>query len=937
MSLHKNIILKNITENNLKGIDVSIPLGSFNVICGPSGSGKSSLAFKTLYAEGQRRYIESLSNYSKQFIQKSPKPEVEEVHNIPPALALTQKNGVKNSRSTVGSHTELLDHLRVFYSQVGRAQCPTHNMDMQSFSPESIAEFLEVNQNNKRGYLICALPAEIPQAEKESLIKIIFKQGFEKCVKLKHPEWKKGHLFCKTETLERLNILDLLESMESIYLIVDRLAIDSKDSSRLFDSIRQALNLSLKINTQTVHGEVYFLNTENELYRFSEDHSCPICDASLPPMRPQLFSYNSPLGACSSCKGFGNLMELDEAKVVPVPSLSLAAGALKPLSMPSGANDFKKMNTFCKEHGINRHLAWENLSDEDKDLIWNGDDTWFGIAGLFNYLETKKYKMHVRVYLSRFKSAFACESCFGKRLRPEVNEIYFNSKNFNELCDLPFNELLDFFKQVDPKIQKDHKEVYSQIRGRLQCLMDVGLSYLSLMRETRTLSGGEFQRMNLAHQLGMGLSQSLFVLDEPTVGLHPRDNTRLIHILKSLHGLGNTLVVVEHDGDVIRQSERVLELGPGSGAQGGELLFDGVVKNFLKSKNSLTAGHLNKKQVALVTEKKKSQKWLSLTKAMGHNLKSVDLKIPLQQMTVVSGVSGSGKSSLIVDTLYRSLQEQFQLESKPSLKHGSLKGYETLKNIVLMDQSSAAKNARSTPATYLKVFDPIRELFADTFESKARGYKPGFFSLNVKAGGRCPTCEGLGYELIEMVFMDDLKLECESCKGLKFKAETLDVKFNGLNIHEVLNLTAQEALQFFTAFSRIRKPLNILKEVGMEYIKLGQSLSSLSGGENQRLKLSKYLLQSDFENTLFVLDEPTTGLHFREIELLTKLFHKMVDAGATLIVIEHNLDVIAKAHWVIDLGPEAGPDGGSIVYEGSPTALAQHAGWTGQYLKTHLT
>ncbi|MCO5112637.1 MAG: excinuclease ABC subunit UvrA [Bdellovibrionaceae bacterium] len=940
----KNIELKGVKQNNLKNIDVSIPIGSFTVICGPSGSGKSSLAFQTLFAEGQRRYIESLSNYSKQFINKAPKPDLLSVENIPPAIALQQKNGVRNSRSTVGTSTEITDYLRLLFSKVGQTFCPDHNIRLKTVSPIDAAEDVIKAFPQSRAYILFPIYQKLVAYKDKELLKHLIQLGFLRGAAFDQETWQKGTSFYKTSEIDvfDLNTSEALDYIkEDFFIVVDRLVIEEDDLGRIFDSFQQAYDAYLSCHSTELHGEAFVWTTDNILQRYTEQNACPICDFKFPPLSPQLFSFNSALGACESCSGFGNRLEVDEHKVIPFPQKTLMEGAIAPFAMPSGRADFRKLIKFCEAEGIDVHTPWVKMKPLDKQKVWEGHKKWFGVLGLFEYLETKKYKMHVRVFLARYKSSFTCKTCHGSRLKTEVDDITVQGKNITQYCNMPLSELLDAFYNFK---WSEHdqilcKEVLGQLKLRLEYLNKVGLGYLTLDRLTRTLSGGEYQRMNLAHQLGMGLSQTLFILDEPTIGLHSRDNDRLIEILKGLHELGNTVVVVEHDHDVIQNSERVIELGPGSGHKGGEIIYSGETKNFLAS-NSLTAHYLKTlqswtppREVRPVSRK---DSFITLEGAVGNNLKNVTLQIPLKKLITVTGVSGSGKSSLITGTLYPALAQKLNISAEPPLPFKKLVGEHLLRNVFLMDQNAVGKTQRSNPATYLKIYDVIRSLYADTKESKFQGFTAGTFSLNVD-GGRCPTCKGLGHELVDMIFMDDILIPCEDCKGKRFRQEVLKVKFNNKNIHEVLEMTAEEALKFFVAYQGIRKPLSILKEVGLEHLKLGQALSTLSGGEIQRLKLAKQFLTSEAHNALYILDEPTTGLHFREIELLLKLLQKLVEGGATVLLIEHNLEIIKNSDWVIDIGPEAGSGGGKIIAEGTPVDIAKKKTYTARYLKQYLS
>jgi excinuclease ABC subunit A len=730
----------------------------------------------------------------------------------------------------------------------------------------------------------------------------------------------------------------------TFYLVIDRMAFADDDRGRLVDSLTQAYDASTKYNSNVSSRRARIITTDGRQIKVSEDRCCPICDYTPPPVTSSLFSFNSPIGACPSCKGFGNILDIDEAKVVPNPNLSLAAGALNPFTMPSAAKDRRQLLAYCKKVGIDVHTPWFELPPAQRKMVWDGTDEFFGVKGLFEYLEQMKYKMHVRVFISRYRSPFLCPTCHGSRLRPEAHHVYAKGQSIQDLSQKTIEDLCKVFQEM--KLTKSENdicgEVVKQIRSRLEFLMRVGVHYLSLNRETRTLSGGEFQRLNLANQLGMGLSQTLYVLDEPTVGLHPRDNDRLISILKDLKDLGNTLVVVEHDHDVIRSSEHLIEMGPGSGMGGGTVVYEGLTKDFYKFKGSNTARYLlpykkdtSLRQVPPVDANSHKYK-IELRGAHGHNLKNIDVVFPLHRLVTVTGVSGSGKSTLVSKTLYPALAKALDIEYEPTQPFNELRGVEHIKNVVLIDQSPIGKSARSNPVTYMKAFDVIRTIMAGTPEAKARGYTPGTFSLNVD-GGRCPTCKGTGFEEIDMQFMDNVVVPCDTCDGQKYRPEILEIQYNGKNINEILKFTVQEAMNFFVNHPNLRKRLALLKEVGLEYLQLGQPANSLSGGESQRMKIARELSQVQQKATLYILDEPTTGLHFREVELLMKILHKLIEGGGSVLVVEHNLDVILGSHYVIDLGPEAGDRGGEIVAQGTPEdIMASKASLTGEYLLRYV-
>lgn len=932
----KTIHLWGVKQNNLKNIDVEIPLGSLTVICGPSGSGKSSLAFQTLYAEGQRRYIESLSNYAKQFLNKAPKPDIEGIKNIPPAIAIEQKNSVKTSRSTVGTTTEIIDYLRLLYEKVGKPHCPTHGILIERDNVSTATQKIIREFSGSRGYVLAPIDPQRRALEGKKLHSALLKDGF---LRILLPDAGAGAVL----ELDGPEAVKKGLPKDLFYLVIDRTVFRQEDEGRLADSLSQAYRASLKFNNGWIGGHALILSTDGKALRLSEENSCSICGFTFPVVNSRLFSFNSPTGACPTCKGFGNLLQLDEEKIVPNPNLTVAEGALNPFTMPSAADDRKALLAFCRKKKIDAHVPWKDLPDEDKKQIWKGDKTFTGVEGLFEYLEEKKYKMHVRVFLARYKSPFLCPDCKGSRLIPVVGHITVNGKSIAQLSQMTLEELLQFTKgiQLSPSEKEICDEVLKQVNSRLQFLLDVGVEYLTLDRETRTLSGGEYQRLNLANQLGMKLSQTLYVLDEPTVGLHPRDNDRLISILKQLRDLGNTLVVVEHDKDVIENSTHILEMGPGSGHLGGEVVFAGPTEKFYEAENSNTAFYISRKKWTPQKERrpveiKNFRYKLTIEGCTGHNLKKVKAVIPLNRFVAVTGISGSGKSTLITQTLYPALAKELGVEAKKGQPYKKLSGAENIKNVLFIDQAPVGKTSRSNPVTYLKVYDAIRSIMASTDEAKSRGYTSGTFSLNVD-GGRCPVCEGTGVETIEMPFMDDIEMVCDTCDGKKFKADVLEVTYRGRNINDLLNLTVAEAMDFFVAYPNIRRPLAFLKEVGLDYIRLGQSAKSLSGGESQRLKIAREFNSSEQRNTLYILDEPTTGLHFREVQMLLKVLDKLIDAGGSVIVIEHNLDVIAAADYVLDLGPSAGGKGGKILFSGTPEKLMKAPGSaTGKYLKMHL-
>ncbi len=931
----KEIHLWGIKQNNLKDVEIRVPLGELTVVCGPSGSGKSSLAFETLFAEGQRRFIESMSNYTRQFLNKAPKPDIEGVNNIPPAISIEQKNSVRNSRSTVGTATELIDYVRLLYEKIGIPYCPTHQIPTQRQSVTEGTDQILQNLSGQRGYILTEISQSSRVTEGRKLQSLFLQDGY---LRIWVPQKKGGG--------ELVDIATSKKGLpkETFYLVIDRMSFTEEERGRIADSITQGYEASLKYNNNTTTRRATVVTVDFKKMELSEDNSCPICGYLSPVISSRLFSFNSPLGACPHCKGFGNMLDIDENKVVPNPSLSLLEGALHPFTMPSAEREKKALLRFCWKRKISVNTPWKSLNQQQRNLIWKGDGEFLGVKGLFDQLEQIKYKMHVRVFISRYRSGFQCPECKGARLRAEALSVLLGGKSIDDLSRMTIEQLGVFFEglKLTPMQKEIAEEVLKQIRSRLGFLMRVGVYYLTLGRETRTLSGGEYQRIMLANQLGMGLSQTLYVLDEPTVGLHPRDNDRLISILKSLKDLGNTLVIVEHDRDVINSAENIIEMGPGSGYLGGEVVFSGKTNKFYEEKKSNTAPYL-----------KPGKKWtppsdvrpvdvesykykITLHGCRGNNLKNIKAVFPLNRLVCVTGVSGSGKSTLVSRTLYPALARALDMEYSQGADFDAVEGAEYIKNVLLIDQSPIGRTARSSPVTYLKAFDGIRALMASLEEAKVRGYTPGTFSLNVD-GGRCPVCKGTGFEEIDMMFMDNVILPCDVCDGKKYRSEILEIKYKNKSIYDILMMTVAEAMNFFVAYPNIRKPLGVLREVGLDYLQLGQPAGTLSGGESQRLKIAKELSQVSQRNTLYILDEPTTGLHFKEVGLLMGVLNKLIEAGGSVVVIEHNQDVIRGADYVIDLGPEAGAEGGEIVAQGSPEEVMDNrSSITGMYLRNYL-
>ncbi len=927
--------------HNLKNVTVEIPHNAITVVSGVSGSGKSSLAFDTIYAEGQRRYVESLSAYARQFLERMEKPEVDEISGIAPAVAIRQKNTTRNPRSTVATATEIYDYLRLFFARCGQTFCTKCGTEVRKDTPDSIAAKVLAAGARRRFYVMYLLritapqpsskprkmrkekPAEPAQDQVRQSLLDLQRRGFNRLY-----QGGAVHEFTSPESL-----LDL-DFKQPVYVLVDRLAVGEEAKSRLIDSI--------EICYREGHGEavVEFLpdaDTAAERLNFNERFECKNDGTVYQEPEPRLFSFNNPYGACPRCQGFGNTIDFDLKLVVPDPSKSLDEGAIEPWTKPRFRQLMLELRKWAKEQGIATNVAWRHLGAEERRKILEGDpeNDYDGVKGFFAWLERKKYKLHVRVFLSRYRGYAICPECGGSRLRPEARAVRVAERTITDVCKLTVKEARAFFGELrlSEAQSKIADRVLEEIRSRLQFLDEVGLDYLSLDRLTSTLSGGESQRIQLATSLGSHLVGALYVLDEPSIGLHPRDTKRLIDILKSLRDLGNTVLVVEHDPDTIEAADRVIDLGPGAGELGGRLLFSGTFEQILGDSKSVTGRYLSGKARIPVPNKrhKPNGKFLRLYGATLHNLKNVDAMIPLGTLTVVTGVSGSGKSTLVHDVLYKALlaKKNGGVEKEFCER---LDGDSHVREVVIVDQSPIGRTPRSNPATYLKAFDAIREVFADTPDAKRRGFAAGHFSFNVP-GGRCEACQGDGTVTVEMQFLADVELICEECRGTRFKSSVLEVQYHGKNIHDVLGMTVREALAFFVNVPKVTTKLRIMNEIGLGYLRLGQSGTTLSGGEAQRLKLAAHLSRTDNQGLLYILDEPTTGLHFDDIAKLLAAFRKLLESGASLLVIEHNLDVIKSADWLIDLGPEGGDQGGKIIATGTPEQVARNAqSQTGKFL-----
>jgi excinuclease ABC subunit A len=942
------ISIRGARVHNLKNVSVEIPHNAITVVTGVSGSGKSSLAFDTVYAEGQRRYVESLSAYARQFLERMEKPDVDDISGIAPAVAIRQKNSTRNPRSTVATATEIYDYLRLLFARCGETYCIKCGALVRRDNPDEIATKVLSLAPGRRFYVVYQLrvsapqpatppakrllkkkPVAPPQESVRNALVDIQKRGFNRL-------YQDGrlHEFSSPETL-----LDV-DFAKPVWVVVDRLAVNAESRARLVDSIEICYREGngeaiLEFPPDTTAG------TAGERLVFNDRFECKNDGTIYQEPEPRLFSFNNPWGACPRCQGFGNTIDFDLNLVVPDSSKSLDDGAIEPWTKPRYRGLMQEAKKFARSQNIPTNVAWRHLTSDQRKMLLEGDPAskFEGVKGFFNYLERKKYKLHVRVFLSRYRGYATCPECGGARLRPEARAVRVAGKSITEICKLTVKEARVFFGtlQLTPSQAKIADKILDEVRSRLQFLDEVGLDYLTLERLTSTLSGGESQRIQLATSLGSHLVGALYVLDEPSIGLHPRDTQRLIDILKSLRDLGNTVLVVEHDPDTIEAADSVIDLGPGAGELGGKLLFTGTYDAMLKDPKSITGRYLNGELRIPVpnSRHKPNGKFIRLFGANVHNLQNVDLMIPLKTLTVITGVSGSGKSTLVHDVLYKALTAK---RNGSSIKEfcDRIEGDAEIRELVIVDQSPIGRTPRSNPATYLKAFDAIREVFADTPDAKRRGFTAGHFSFNVP-GGRCETCQGDGTVTVEMQFLADVELICEECRGSRFKSSVLEVRFHGKNVHDVLQMTVREALTFFAAVPKVTSKLRVLNEIGLGYLRLGQSATTLSGGEAQRLKLASHLTRSENKEILYILDEPTTGLHFDDIAKLLTAFRKLLDSGASLVVIEHNLDVIKSADWLIDMGPEGGDQGGKIIATGTPEQVARNAqSHTGKFLALAL-
>lgn len=925
-----NILIKGARVNNLKNIDVEIPRNQFVVITGLSGSGKSSLAFDTLYAEGQRRYVESLSSYARQFLGRMNKPECTYIKGIPPAIAIEQRVMNRNPRSTVGTTTEIYEYLRLLFARIGKTISPVSGQEVKKHLLSDIVDKMLSYPQGTRLVVLTKIILRDDRSLKEQL-DILSKEGYS-----------------RVEVNEQLVQIEDIVSSDKEYdvsdmsLLIDRLTCDADNAN--------INRFSESISTAFFEGDGdcsvrYYTETGTETFDYSKRFEADGIQFEEP--NDMMFSFNSPLGACPVCEGFGKVLGIDENMVVPNKSLSVYDDAVLCWRGEKMSEWKTQFILGAEKYGFPIHRPYMELTDEQRDLLWAGAKGLHGINDFFKMVEENQYKIQYRVMLARYRGKTTCPSCKGTRLKPQALYVKVGGKSIGDLVQMPITDLREFFNALDLN-ESDAaiaRRLLTDINNRIGYLCDVGLSYLSLNRLSNTLSGGESQRINLATSLGSSLVGSLYILDEPSIGLHSRDTDLLIKVLRELNALGNTVVVVEHDEEIIRAADYIIDIGPKAGRLGGEVVYQGTVANLEKESDSYTVRYLTgEEKIPVPNPRRKWNNYLEIEGARENNLKNINVKFPLNVMTVVTGVSGSGKSSLVCDVFYNALQLHYKDKGDQLVQYNKLSGdLKLIKNIELIDQNPIGQSSRSNPATYIKAFDEIRRLFSEQQLAQQMHFKPAHFSFNIE-GGRCEECAGEGYISVEMQFMADVVLECEECKGKRYKQEVLDVEYNGANIYDVLEMTIDQAIEFFgeakknnTIEKKIIKRLQPLQDVGLGYIKLGQSSSSLSGGENQRVKLAFYLADEKPTPTFFIFDEPTTGLHFHDINTLLKAFNSLIDRGHTVLIIEHNMEVIKCADHIIDIGPEGGNGGGTVVCEGTPEVVAEcAASYTGRFLREKL-
>ncbi len=954
---NESIVVRGARVHNLKNIDFEIPHNQLTVVTGVSGSGKSSLAFDTIYAEGQRRYVESLSAYARQFLERIEKPDVDVIDGIAPAVAIRQKNTTRNPRSTVATATEIYDYLRLLYARVGRTYCLNCGQEVKKDTVDEVADRILALGEGTRVQVFFPLQsppvAAAPEKAKsrrtakkkavkpadDSLLKDrlfeLRKRGYNRL-------YQNGQLF-EFSTPESL--LDL-NFAEPVQVLIDRISVSPDARLRIVDAVEQGYREAGEVLFETAPAD----EQAPQRLRFSQRFECKQCGIRYEEPEPRLFSFNNPFGACPRCQGFGNTIDFDLNLVIPNKALTLAEGAIEPWTKPKYKPLATEMRRYARAANIPLDVPWQDLTAEQQSFIIKGDGKFCGVRGFFDHLERKKYKLHVRVFLSRYRGYSICSDCSGLRLRREARQVKVAGKDICQISAMTVEEAARFFSSLALSRQEADiaGKLLEEINDRLRYLNEVGLEYLTLDRLSSSLSGGEAQRIQLATSLGSRLVGTLYVLDEPSIGLHSRDTERLIKILHDLRNLGNTILVVEHDAEIMRSADRIIDLGPGAGENGGKLIASGNFGEIVHNPASLTGRYLNDELRIQLPAMRRSGtgRKIRLVGARAHNLKKVNVAIPLGMLVCITGVSGSGKSTLVHDVLYNALAAtKGQVTGGPQAEIEHIEGEEWIDEVVLVDQSPIGRTPRSNPVTYIKAFDAIRELFASLPESEKRGYTAGHFSFNIP-GGRCDACQGDGTVVVEMQFLADVELICEECKGARYKPDVLEVRYRGKNIHEVLNLTVKEALHFFSGVPKIVEKLRVLEEVGLGYLRLGQSATTLSGGEAQRMKLAAHLQPKLRDigkprsernqrqpRMLYIFDEPTTGLHFDDVSKLLAAFRRLIEAGGSIVVIEHNLDVIKTADWVIDLGPEGGARGGEVIAVGTPETIAETpASYTGRWL-----
>jgi excinuclease ABC subunit A len=984
-SLGEEIVVRGARVHNLKNIDFTIPHNKITVVTGLSGSGKSSLAFDTLYAEGQRRYVESLSAYARQFLERMEKPDVDEIAGIAPPVAIRQKNTTRNPRSTVATATEIYDYVRLLFARIGTTLCYRCGQVVARDHVDAVAESVLKGEPGRRFYVLFQVnpalgvapglsPAYAALEDGATMASAALKGGATPAAnrggsaKRKRQAagestnaspravgpappgddlkprlfalrqrgynrlYQQGRVF-EFSTPESLLDVDFAQP---VYILVDRLAVAADIRQRIIDSVELCYRESGEAILEFVPPDA---STPPERWVFNERFECKTCKITYQDPEPSLFSFNNPYGACPRCQGFGNTIDFDLDLVIPDKNKPLSEGAVEPWTKPRYRVLQNEMRRAARAQGVPLDVPYYKLESEQRRWLVEGDGKFGGIRGFFEYLERKKYKLHVRVFLSRYRGYTLCPECHGGRLRREALNVRIQQKNITEVCRLSIQDAYRFFNELrlTPSQQTIAEKILEEIRFRLKYLYRVGLEYLTLDRLASTLSGGESQRIQLATALGSNLVGALYVLDEPSIGLHPRDTGRLIEIMKTLRDLGNTVLVVEHDPEMMREADRLLDLGPGAGEHGGRIIYSGNMEGMLADPHSLTGRYLSGElQIPLPEERRKpGNAWLKIRGARQHNLKSIDVEIPLGLMVCVSGVSGSGKSTLVHDVLFNALISRRGLPAARA-EYERIEGDQQLAEIVLVDQSPLGRTPRSNPVTYIKAFDAIRDVFASTPEARRRGYTPGYFSFNIP-GGRCETCQGDGTITMEMQFLADVELVCEECRGRRFKPGILEIHYKGKNIYDVLQMTVKEALAFFSSVPKLTGKIRVLEEVGLGYLRLGQSATTLSGGEAQRVRLAAHLGHRASESSLFIFDEPTTGLHFDDISKLLTAFRRLIETGATVLIIEHNMDVLKTADWIIDLGPEGGDSGGYVVAAGTPESLVKNRlSLTGKFLAKYL-